>query len=170
MEIRYLRECRAALGGEIPSRNQIFKTPKIPSLKSFNNILKGSGKRESSTTMAFVRLLSNLVKDKNIGDQVVPIVPDEARTFGMEGMFRQLGIYSSTGQLYEPTDSDQIMYYREDKHGQVMEEGINEGGAFAAWLAAATSCSNQWCSVDSVLHLLFHVWISACRRSMLGGG
>ncbi|MCY4532851.1 MAG: pyruvate dehydrogenase (acetyl-transferring), homodimeric type [Gammaproteobacteria bacterium] len=143
MEIRYLRECRAALGGEIPSRNQIFKTPKIPSLKSFNNILKGSGKRESSTTMAFVRLLSNLVKDKNIGDQVVPIVPDEARTFGMEGMFRQLGIYSSTGQLYEPTDSDQIMYYREDKHGQVMEEGINEGGAFAAWLAAATSCSNN---------------------------
>ena len=143
MEIRYLRECRAALGGEIPSRNQVFKTPKIPSLKSFNNILKGSGKRESSTTMAFVRLLSNLVKDKNIGDQVVPIVPDEARTFGMEGMFRQLGIYSSTGQLYEPTDSDQIMYYREDKHGQVMEEGINEGGAFAAWLAAATSCSNN---------------------------
>ncbi len=143
MEIRYLRECRAALGGEIPSRNQIFKTPKIPSLKSFNNILKGSGKRESSTTMAFVRLLSNLVKDKNIGDQVVPIVPDEARTFGMEGMFRQLGIYSSTGQLYEPTDSNQIMYYREDKHGQVMEEGINEGGAFAAWLAAATSCSNN---------------------------
>ncbi len=143
MEIRYLRECRAALGGELPSRNQIFMTPKIPSLKSFNNILKGSGKRESSTTMAFVRLLSNLVKDKNIGDQVVPIVPDEARTFGMEGMFRQLGIYSSTGQLYEPTDSNQIMYYREDKHGQVMEEGINEGGAFAAWLAAATSCSNN---------------------------
>lgn len=142
-EIRYLQECRAALGGLIPSRNQVFKTPKIPSLKSFNNILKGSGKRESSTTMAFVRLLSNLVKDNNIGDRVVPIVPDEARTFGMEGMFRQLGIYSSTGQLYEPTDSDQIMYYREDKHGQVMEEGINEGGAFAAWLAAATSCSNN---------------------------
>ena len=155
MEIRYLRECRAALGGELPSRNQEFKTPKIPALKSFNNILKGSGKRESSTTMAFVRLLSNLVKDKNIGDQVVPIVPDEARTFGMEGMFRQLGIYSSTGQLYEPTDSDQIMYYREDKHGQVMEEGINEGGAFAAWLAAATSCSN-----NGVVLIPFYIFYS----------
>ena len=155
LEIRYLLECRAALGGLIPSRNQVFKTPKIPSLKSFNNILKGSGKRESSTTMAFVRLLSNLVKDKNIGDRVVPIVPDEARTFGMEGMFRQLGIYSSTGQLYEPTDSDQIMYYREDKHGQVMEEGINEGGAFAAWLAAATSCSN-----NGVVLIPFYIFYS----------
>jgi pyruvate dehydrogenase E1 component len=93
--------------------------------------------------MAFVRLLSILVKDPNIGSRIVPIVPDEARTFGMEGMFRQLGIYSSVGQLYEPVDTGQIMSYREDRHGQVMEEGINEGGAFAAWLAAATSYSNH---------------------------
>ena len=95
--------------------------------------------------MAFVRILSTLIKDKEIGSRIVPIVPDEARTFGMEGMFRQLGIYSSVGQLYEPTDSGQIMYYREDKEGQVLEEGINEGGAFAAWLAAATSYTNNDC-------------------------
>ena len=105
--------------------------------------MKGTGKREISTTMAFVRILSALIKDKQIGERIVPIVPDEARTFGMEGMFRQLGIYSSAGQLYEPTDTGQIMYYREDQSGQVMEEGINEGGAFAAWLAAATSYCNN---------------------------
>ncbi|MCH7742812.1 MAG: pyruvate dehydrogenase (acetyl-transferring), homodimeric type [Proteobacteria bacterium] len=142
-EIRYLKERRAALGGFMPQRISEFESLKIPAIKILNSLLKGSGDREISTTMAFVRILSTLIKDKNIGKLIVPIVPDEARTFGMEGMFRQLGIYSSVGQLYEPTDSEQIMSYREDKDGQVMEEGINEGGAFAAWLAAATSYSNH---------------------------
>ena len=103
--------------------------------------LKGSGKREISTTMALVRLLSSLVKDKQIGERVVPIVPDEARTFGMEGMFRQLGIYSSVGQQYTPHDAGQILYYKEEETGQILEEGINEAGAMSAWLAAATSYS-----------------------------
>jgi pyruvate dehydrogenase E1 component len=142
-EIRYLKERRAALGGSIPSRQPDFETLQIPPLSAFDAVVKGSGKREISTTMAFVRILSALIKDKNVGERVVPIVPDEARTFGMEGMFRQLGIYSSVGQLYEPTDSDQVMYYREDKDGQVMEEGINEGGAMAGWIGAATSYSNN---------------------------
>ncbi|MGB1755900.1 MAG: pyruvate dehydrogenase (acetyl-transferring), homodimeric type [Pseudomonadales bacterium] len=143
MELRYLRECRQKLGGAIPSRVSDFEPLVIPELKAFESILAGSGEREISTTMAFVRLLSILVKDQAIGSRIVPIVPDEARTFGMEGMFRQLGIYSSVGQLYEPVDTGQIMSYREDIHGQVMDEGINEGGAFAAWLAAATSYANH---------------------------
>ncbi len=143
MELRYLRECRQKLGGAIPSRVSDFEPLVIPQLDAFQSILDGSGEREISTTMAFVRLLSILVKDQAIGSRVVPIVPDEARTFGMEGMFRQLGIYSSVGQLYEPVDTGQIMSYREDINGQVMEEGINEGGAFAAWLAAATSYANH---------------------------
>ena len=142
-EMRYLKERRAALGGSFPSRQSDFTALKIPKLDIFNNVLKGTGDREISTTMAFVRILSAIIKDKEVGNRVVPIVPDEARTFGMEGMFRQLGIYSSVGQLYEPTDAGQIMYYREDQKGQVMEEGINEGGAFAAWLAVATSYSNN---------------------------
>ena len=142
-EMRYLKERRAALGGSFPSRQSDFTALKVPKLDIFNNVLKGTGDREISTTMAFVRILSAIIKDKEVGNRVVPIVPDEARTFGMEGLFRQLGIYSSVGQLYEPTDAGQIMYYREDQKGQVMEEGINEGGAFAAWLAAATSYSNN---------------------------
>ena len=141
--MRYLKERRAALGGSFPSRQSDFTALKVPKLDIFSNVLKGTGDREISTTMAFVRILSAIIKDKEVGNRVVPIVPDEARTFGMEGMFRQLGIYSSVGQLYEPTDAGQIMYYREDQKGQVMEEGINEGGAFAAWLAAATSYSNN---------------------------
>jgi pyruvate dehydrogenase E1 component len=144
-EMRYLLERRKALGGFLPARKAQFDPLVIPGLEAFEAITKGSGEREISTTMAFVRILSAIIKDKEIGARVVPIVPDEARTFGMEGMFRQLGIYSSVGQLYEPTDAGQIMYYREDKKGQVMEEGINEGGAFAAWLAAATSYSNNEC-------------------------
>ncbi len=142
-ELRYLRERRSALGGSLPRRKADFEALEIPPLSALASITKGTGDREISTTMAFVRILSALIKDKKIGERIVPIVPDEARTFGMEGMFRQLGIYSSVGQLYEPTDTGQIMYYREDKTGQVMEEGINEGGAFAAWLAAATSYSNH---------------------------
>ena len=142
-EMRYLKERRSKLGGSLPRRKSDFDALKIPPRSILDTLLKGSGDREISTTMAFVRILSALIKDKEIGERIVPIVPDEARTFGMEGMFRQLGIYSSAGQLYEPTDQGQIMYYREDKTGQVMEEGINEGGAFAAWLAAATSYSNH---------------------------
>ncbi len=142
-EMRYLKERRASLGGSLPRRKPDFTALDIPPLSDLESITKGSGDREISTTMAFVRILSALIKNKSIGERIVPIVPDEARTFGMEGMFRQLGIYSSSGQLYEPTDTGQIMYYREDKTGQVMEEGINEGGAFAAWLAAATSYSNH---------------------------
>ena len=144
MEMRYLRQRRESLGGSLPSRKPDFNALKIPPLQVLASVLKGTGEREISTTMAFVRILSSLIKDKEIGQRIVPIVPDEARTFGMEGMFRQLGIYSSEGQLYEPTDTGQIMYYREDQSGQVLEEGINEGGAFAAWLAAATSyCNNN---------------------------
>ena len=142
-EMRYLQERRSTLGGSLPRRKSDFEPLEVPGLDSLESITKGTGKREISTTMAFVRILSSLIKDARIGKRIVPIVPDEARTFGMEGMFRQLGIYSSAGQLYEPTDSGQVMYYREDKDGQVMEEGINEGGAFAAWLAAATSYSNH---------------------------
>ena len=147
-EMRYLRERRAALGGPLPSRNPDFAALEVPGLDSLEAVTKGSGKREISTTMAFVRILSSLIKDQQIGERIVPIVPDEARTFGMEGMFRQLGIYSSVGQLYEPTDTGQVMYYRESKDGQVMEEGINEGGAFAAWLAAATSYTNNDCPLE----------------------
>ena len=142
-EMRYLRQCREKLGGSLPRRKSDFEALAIPPLSVLESVTSGTGEREISTTMAFVRILSSLIKDENIGERIVPIVPDEARTFGMEGMFRQLGIYSSVGQLYEPTDTGQIMYYREDQSGQVMEEGINEGGAFAAWLAAATSYSNN---------------------------
>jgi pyruvate dehydrogenase E1 component len=142
-ELRYMRERRAALGGQIPARRKQPELLAAPPLSAFGSQLKSSGKREISTTMAFVRMLSTLVKDKAIGERVVPIVPDEARTFGMEGMFRQLGIYSSVGQRYTPHDSGQIMFYKEDEKGQILEEGINEAGAFSAWLAAATSYSTS---------------------------
>lgn len=143
-EIEYLRDCREALGGYLPARRRAA-TEKltIPELAAFETLLKGTGDREISTTMAFVRLLNILVKDKQIGNRIVPIVPDESRTFGMEGMFRQLGIYSPVGQLYTPVDADQVMYYREEKDGQILEEGINEAGAFASWMAAGTSYSTN---------------------------
>jgi len=140
-EMRYMRKRRAALGGPVPARRSMAQTINVPELSAFAAQLKSSKDREISTTMAFVRILTTLCKDKEIGERVVPIVPDEARTFGMEGMFRQVGIYSSEGQLYEPLDSNQVMFYREDKKGQMLEEGITEAGAFSAWLAAATSYS-----------------------------
>jgi pyruvate dehydrogenase E1 component len=140
-EMQYLAERRAAMGGFVPQRRRKGNELKVPDLAAFDNMLVATGEREISTTMAFVRILSTLVRDKEIGKFVVPIVPDEARTFGMEGMFRQLGIYSSVGQLYEPQDSDQVMYYKESQTGQILEEGINEAGSFASWLAAATSYS-----------------------------
>ncbi|MEM7080361.1 MAG: pyruvate dehydrogenase (acetyl-transferring), homodimeric type [Pseudomonadota bacterium] len=142
-EMRYLQERRASLGGPIPHRVLDTAALKVPELDAFEAQLKGSGERKISTTMAFVRILSTIVRDKEIGKRVVPIVPDEARTFGMEGMFRQLGIYSSVGQLYRPEDADEISWYKETRDGQVMEEGINEAGAFAAWAAAASSYANH---------------------------
>jgi pyruvate dehydrogenase E1 component len=142
-EMIYLEKKRKDLGGPIPQRNTKGDKLEIPGLDAFSQVLEGSGKRANSTTMAFVRLLSTLIRDKKIGKRVVPIVPDEARTFGMEGLFRQLGIYSSVGQLYEPEDSGEITAYKEQKDGQVLEEGINEAGAFSAWLTAASSYSTH---------------------------
>jgi len=142
-EMKYLRAQRERLGGVLPKRVVAAETLKVPPLATFKTQLEGTGERENSTTMGFVRFLATLLRDKNIGKRVVPIVPDEARTFGMEGMFRQLGIYSSAGQLYEPEDSGEIAAYKESKEGQVLEEGINEAGAFSAWLAAATSYSTH---------------------------
>jgi pyruvate dehydrogenase E1 component len=142
-EMVYLRRNRERLGGFIPRRVRVENDIKVPDLSIFDSQLKGSGDREISTTMVFVRMLASLVRDKDIGSRVVPIVPDEARTFGMEGMFRQLGIYSSEGQIYEPEDSDEIAGYRESKEGQVLEEGINEAGAISAWIAAATAYSSH---------------------------
>ncbi|WP_150303297.1 pyruvate dehydrogenase (acetyl-transferring), homodimeric type [Pseudomonas saliphila] len=140
-EYKYLHSRREALGGYMPKRRaKSFKVP-VPPLETLKSVLDGSGDREISTTMAFVRVLSQLVKDKELGQRIVPIVPDEARTFGMEGMFRQLGIYSSVGQLYEPVDKNQVMFYREDKKGQILEEGITEAGAMSSWIAAGTAYS-----------------------------
>lgn len=146
-EIRYLKERREELGGYLPARTAEVETLKVPYWELFSDQLEGSKERELSTTMAFVRMLSALTKDEAIGDRIVPIVPDEARTFGMEGMFRQLGIYSTEGQLYEPEDAGEVMYYREDKKGRILEEGINEAGAFSAWMAAASSYSSNRCTM-----------------------
>ncbi len=142
-EIQYMRERRKALGGPIPARRHQAAPLDIPDLAAFEPLLKGTGEREMSTTMAFVRLLTLLTRDKKLGRHIVPIVPDEARTFGMEGMFRQLGIYSSVGQLYTPQDQDQVMFYKEDLSGQILEEGINEAGAMCSWISAATSYSTH---------------------------
>ena len=142
-EMVYMHKRRKALDGFVPSRKNTFPVLKTPSRDAFKAQFKSSGEREISTTMAFVRQLSTLVKDKEIGSRVVPIVPDEARTFGMEGMFRQLGIYTSAGQQYMPHDRDQIMWYKESKTGQILEEGINEAGAMSAWMAAATAYTNS---------------------------
>jgi pyruvate dehydrogenase E1 component len=142
-EQKYLHERRAALGGYLPQRRRKTTALTAPPLANFERLLKSSEEREISTTMAFVQMLGTLVRDKTIGKHIVPIVPDESRTFGMEGMFRQLGIYSAVGQLYKPQDADQLMYYREDKAGQVLQEGINEAGAMSSWIAAATSYSTN---------------------------
>ena len=181
-EMKYLLERRAALGGFLPQRRrQAFHPLPVPKLEVFEAQLKSSEGREISTTMAFVRILTTLVRDKNLGKKIVPIVPDEARTFGMEGMFRQLGIFSQEGQKYEPVDKDQVMYYREDKAGQVLEEGINEAGAFSSWIAAATSYSTS--GVNMIPFYIFYsmfgmqrigdlAWAAADQRArgfLLGG-
>lgn len=142
-EMVYMKKLRENLQGEIPKRNQTAINLEIPPISIFKDIISGSDGRENSTTMAFVRILLALTRDKAIAKYVVPIVPDEARTFGMEGLFRSLGIYAHKGQLYDPVDADQVMYYREDQAGQILEEGINEAGAMSSWIAAATSYSNH---------------------------
>jgi pyruvate dehydrogenase E1 component len=151
----YLRERRAELGGSLPQRRTEAPPLPVPDLSAFKAQLDGTGEREISTTMAFVRILSTLVRDKQLGPHIVPIVPDESRTFGMEGMFRQLGIFSQVGQLYTPQDADQLMSYREDKSGQILQEGINEPGAFSSWIAAATSYANHGVSM-----LPFYIYYS----------
>jgi pyruvate dehydrogenase E1 component len=142
-EATYLKERRQALGGSIPERRQRSESLEVPELSAFGGQLGGTPGREISTTMAFVRILNSLLRDKQIGKRVVPIVPDESRTFGMEGMFRQYGIFSQVGQLYRPQDADQLMYYKEDKSGQMLQEGINEAGGMSSWIAAATSYSTN---------------------------
>jgi pyruvate dehydrogenase E1 component len=153
-ELRYLRERRAELGGYLPQRRTDAPPLVPPALEAFESLLEGSGEREMSTTMAFVRILSTLVKDKNIGKHIVPIIPDEARTFGMEGMFRQVGIYSSVGQLYTPQDAETLAYYKEDKKGQILEEGINEAGSLCSWMAAGTAYANH--GVNMVPFYIFY--------------
>jgi pyruvate dehydrogenase E1 component len=143
-EVKYLRERRAALGGPLPQRRRrADQSLEVPGLDKFERLLKASGEREISSTMAFVQALNIILRDKEVGPRVVPIVADEARTFGMEGLFRQIGIYAPFGQKYKPVDADQLMYYREDHAGQVLEEGITEAGAFSSWMAAATSYSTN---------------------------
>jgi pyruvate dehydrogenase E1 component len=162
-EIKYMMERREALGGFVPQRKRKGNSLKTPPLSAFENMLTATGEREISTTMAFVRILSTLVRDKELGKYIVPIVPDEARTFGMEGMFRQLGIYSSVGQLYEPQDSDQVMFYKEQTDGQILEEGINEAGSFSSWVAAATSYT-----VNGIQMIPFYIFYSMFGFQRIG--
>jgi len=180
-ELEYMRGRRQSLGGFMTRRRRKADALEVPPLSAFQSLLKSSEDRDFSTTMAFVRILNLLVKDKQIGRRVVPIVADESRTFGMEGMFRQLGIWSSVGQLYTPQDADQLMYYKEDKHGQILQEGINEAGAMADWIAAATSYSTH--GVPMIPFYIFYsmfgfqrigdlAWAagdSRCRGFLVGG-
>ncbi len=181
-EYIYLQERRQSLGGAFHHRKTSAQPLPVPPLSAFESLLKASGEgRESSTTMAFVRILNILVKDKQIGKHVVPIVADESRTFGMEGMFRQLGIWSSMGQLYTPQDADQLMYYKEDKHGQILQEGICEAGAMSSWIAAATAYSTH--GIQMIPFFIFYsmfgfqrigdlAWAAGdmrCRGFLLGG-
>jgi pyruvate dehydrogenase E1 component len=180
-ELEYMRARREELGGYLPVRRTEAPPLELPELDTFEALLKGSGDREMSSTMAAVRILQILTRDKKIGRNVVPIVPDESRTFGMEGMFRRLGIYSSTGQLYEPVDSDQVAYYREEKDGQILQEGINEAGAMASFIAAGTAYSSH--GVNMIPFYIFYsmfgfqrvgdlCWAAGdmrCRGFLLGG-
>ncbi len=180
-EMRYLRECRERLGGPLPVRRTKADKLEVPKLEKLSNQLEGTGDREISTTMAFVRILAALLRDKQMGSRVVPIIPDESRTFGMEGLFRQVGIYSPVGQLYQPQDSEQLMFYKEDQHGQILEEGITEAGSIASFIAAGTSYSNH--AEQMVPFYIYYsmfgyqrvgdlVWAAADQRTrgfMLGG-
>ncbi|MBV9309951.1 MAG: pyruvate dehydrogenase (acetyl-transferring), homodimeric type [Solirubrobacterales bacterium] len=180
-EMRHLRECRERLGGSLPARRREAGALQVPPLKTFHSQLEGTEDREMSTTMAFVRILAALLRDKSINKHVVPIIPDESRTFGMEGMFRQVGIYSPEGQLYQPQDSEQLMFYKEDAHGQILEEGITEAGSISSFIAAGTSYSAH--DVPMVPFYIYYsmfgyrrvgdlVWAAADSRTrgfMLGG-
>jgi pyruvate dehydrogenase E1 component len=169
-ELTYMRQRRMDLGGYLPKRRRLAEPLEIPELSAFETLLKASGEgREVSTTMAIVRFLNILLKDKKVGRHVVPIVPDESRTFGMEGLFRQIGIWNQEGQKYVPEDHDQLMFYKESKDGQVLQEGINEAGAMSDWIAAATCVLGTWRADDSLLHLLLDVRFSAHHGSVLGG-
>lgn len=159
----YLKEKRETLGGYLPARTKNVDQLIIPPLETFSTLLEASGDREISTTMAFVRMLTTLLKDKNIGKFIVPIVPDESRTFGMEGLFRQIGIFSPDGQLYEPVDKAQVMYYRESKDGQYLEQGITEAGAMSSWIAAATSYSIHHCPM-----IPFYIFYSMFGMQRIG--
>jgi pyruvate dehydrogenase E1 component len=180
-EMKYLKERRSQLGGSLPQRRCVSKALDVPELSALSAQLASTESREISTTMAFVRILSTLLRDKGIGKFIVPIVPDESRTFGMEGMFRQLGIFSQLGQLYKPQDADQLMFYREDKSGQMLQEGINEAGAMSSWIAAATSYSTS--NVPMIPFYIYYsmfglqrvgdlAWAAGdmrCRGFLLGG-
>ena len=154
-EMQYLRQRGQAMGGPLPARRRKATPLEVPPLTAFEQQLKGTEGREISTTMAFVRILNTIIRDRQLGRLVVPIVPDESRTFGMEGMFRQLGIYSSVGQLYTPQDADQLMFYKEDRNGQILQEGITEAGAMSSWIAAATSYSTH-----GVMMIPFYIFYS----------
>ncbi|MFN7783765.1 MAG: pyruvate dehydrogenase (acetyl-transferring), homodimeric type, partial [Lysobacterales bacterium] len=163
-EVQYLKARRAALGGPLPQRRQkASESLKVPDLNAFDRLLKASGDREISTTMAFVQAFNIILRDKQVGPRCVPIVADEARTFGMEGLFRQIGIYAPHGQKYKPVDADQLMYYREDAAGQVLEEGITEAGAFSSWMAAATSYST-----NNLQMLPFYIYYSMFGFQRIG--
>ncbi len=180
-EMIYLHQRRRELGGYLPERSVRTEPLSVPTIELFNEFDKGSGKREISTTFAFVRILSKLLKDKEIGDLIVPIIPDEARTFGMESLFRQCGIYSHVGQLYEPVDSDQLLYYKEAKNGQIFEEGITEAGSMSTFIAAGTAYANH--GVNTIPFFIYYsmfgfqrigdlIWAAAdsrCRGFLLGG-
>jgi len=180
-EMKYMHERRASLGGFLPVRSEEAPALEIPELDVFEALLKGTGDREMSSTMAVVRILQILTRDKKLGKHIVPIVPDESRTFGMEGMFRRLGIYSSVGQLYDPVDSDQVAYYREETDGQILQEGINEAGAMASFIAAGSSYANH--GVQMIPFYIFYsmfgfqrigdlAWAAGdmqCRGFLLGG-
>lgn len=161
--LKYMHERRANLGGYLPARLDRAETLPVPELSAFDALLKGTGERTMSTTMAFVRLLAVLLRDKAIGPRVVPIIPDEARTFGMEGLFRQVGIYDPAGQLYEPVDADQVMWYKQAQNGQVLQEGINEAGAMSSWIAAATSYTNH-----GVAMIPFYIYYSMFGYQRIG--
>ncbi len=181
-ELKYMRERRVELGGFLPARRTKSYPLEIPPLDTFKAMLNGPGEgHEISTTMAFVRILNQLVKDKQIGNRIVPIVPDESRTFGMEGMFRQLGIWSQVGQLYTPQDAEQLLFYKEDKSGQVLQEGINEAGGLCDWIAAGTAYSTH--GVPMIPFFIYYsmfgfqrvgdlIWAAADQRTrgfLLGG-
>jgi pyruvate dehydrogenase E1 component len=180
-EMQYLRDCRAKLGGSLPTRRRKAEPLEVPGLDAFKGQLEGTGDREISTTMAFVRVLAALLRDKKIARHIVPIIPDESRTFGMEGMFRQVGIYSPVGQVYQPEDAEQLMFYKEDKSGQILEEGITEAGSISSFIAAGSSYSAH--GVQMIPFYIYYsmfgyqrvgdlVWAAADTRTrgfMLGG-